>query len=149
LAAEDLAALDLTAAGIVRTGRTILYELAACVGDTAAGPDPVHRQLAALWRLDEAGADLVRRCLVLLADHELNASTFVARCVASTGATPYAVVSGALSALSGRRHGGGSAPARGRVAGGVRGGGGKTGEGGRLARGEEIAGFRAFLSPPW
>jgi len=51
----------------------------------------------------------VRRCLVLLADHELNASTFVARCVASTGATPYAVVSGALAALSGRRHGGASA----------------------------------------
>ena len=111
LAAEDLAALDLTPAGIVRTGRTILYELAACVGDRAPGPDPVHRQLAALWRLDEAGGDLVRRCLVLLADHELNASTFVARCVASTGATPYAVVSGALSALSGRRHGGASARA--------------------------------------
>jgi citrate synthase len=111
LAAEDLAALDLTPAGIVRTGWTILYELAACVGDRAPGPDPVHRQLAALWRLDEAGADLVRRCLVLLADHELNASTFVARCVASTGATPYAVVSAALSALSGRRHGGASARA--------------------------------------
>jgi len=111
LAAEDLAALDLTPAGVVRTGRTILYELAACVGGRAPGPDPVHRQLAALWRLDEAGADLVRRCLVLLADHELNASTFVARCVASTGATPHAVVSAALSALSGRRHGGASARA--------------------------------------
>ena len=46
-----------------------------------------------------------------MADHELNASTFVARCVASTGATPYAVVSGALAALSGRRHGGASARA--------------------------------------
>jgi citrate synthase len=111
LAAEDLAALDLTAAGIVRTGRTILYEMAACIGNRAAEPGPVHRQLAVLWRLDEAGADLVRRCLVLLADHELNASTFVARCVASTGATPYAVVSAALSALSGRRHGGASARA--------------------------------------
>src|SRR5580704_3291147 len=111
LAAEDLAALDLTAAGIGRTGRTILYELAACVGDRAPGRDPLHRQLAARWRLDDAAADLVRRCLVLLADHELNASTFVARCVASTGATPYAVVSAALLALSGRRHGGASARA--------------------------------------
>jgi citrate synthase len=70
---------------------------------------PVHRRLAAAWRLDAAGADVVRRCLVLLADHELNASTFVARCIASTAATPYAVVSGALAALSGRRHGGASA----------------------------------------
>jgi citrate synthase len=109
LGACDLAALDLTRAGVVRTGRLILGELAGCVG--AGGPSslPVHRQLAAAWHLDPAGADLVRRCLVLLADHELNASTFVARCVASTGATPYAVVSGALAALSGRRHGGASA----------------------------------------
>jgi citrate synthase len=111
LAAEDLAALDLTPAGIARTGRTILYELAACVGETALASEPVHRRLAALWRLDPAGGDIVRRCLVLLADHELNASTFVSRCVASTGATPYAVVSGALAALSGRRHGGASARA--------------------------------------
>jgi citrate synthase len=111
LAAADLAALDLTPPGIIRTGRAILYELTACVGDTAAASDPVHRQLAAYWGLDDKGADLVRRCLVLLADHELNASTFVARCVASTGATPYAVVSAALSALSGRLHGGASASA--------------------------------------
>jgi len=111
LAAADLAALDLTPAGIARTGWTILYELVACIAGTRAGHDPVHAQLAARWRLDTKGADLIRRCLVLLADHELNASTFVARCVASTGATPYAVVSAALSALSGRRHGGASASA--------------------------------------
>ena len=111
LAAADLGALDLTPHGIVRTGRAILYELAACIGDRPTAPDPVHEQLAALWHLDQKGANLIRRCLVLLADHELNASTFVARCVASTGATPYAVVSGALAALSGRRHGGASASA--------------------------------------
>src|ERR1051325_207608 len=111
MAAADFAALDLTPAGIVRTGRTILYELVACIGSRPSTPNPVHEQLAALWRLDEKGADLIRRCLVLLADHELNASTFVARCVASTGATPYAVISAALSALSGRRHGGASVSA--------------------------------------
>src|SRR5437868_1564188 len=111
LAGEDLAALDLTPAGIARTGRKILYELAACVGETTLAEEPVHRRLADLWRLDDTGGELLRRCLVLLADHELNASTFVARCVASTAATPYAVVSAALSALSGRRHGGASARA--------------------------------------
>lgn len=111
LAAENPAALDLTQAGVIRTGRTILSELACCVGDTAPTPDPVHQQLAASWHLDASGGDLIRRCLVLVADHELNASTFVARCVASTGATPYAVVSAALGALSGRRHGGASARA--------------------------------------
>ncbi len=116
LSAEDLAALDLTRSGVIRTGRAILAELVACVGDGAAAPAaaeapadaPIHRQLAELWRLDDPGADLVRRMLVLLADHELNASTFTARVVASAGATPYAVVAAALGALSGRRHGGAS-----------------------------------------
>jgi citrate synthase len=108
MAASDLAALDLTHAGLVRTGRLILAELTACVAGAESTAAPVHTRLAAAWGLDDAGADLVRHCLVLLADHELNASTFVARCIASTGATPYAVVSGALAALSGRRHGGAS-----------------------------------------
>jgi len=111
LAADDLAALDLSRAGVIRTGQAILSALIVAVGDDGSSSQPVHRRLAALWRLDDTGADLLRRCLVLLADHELNASTFVARCVASTAATPYAVVSAALSALSGRRHGGASARA--------------------------------------
>jgi citrate synthase len=111
LSNQDLAALDLGRAGVIRTGRRILAELAAAVAGATASPLPVHEQLAAQWRLDARGGNLVRRCLVLLADHELNASTFVARCVASTRATPYAVVSAALAALSGRRHGGASARA--------------------------------------
>jgi citrate synthase len=111
LATADLAALDLTRAGIVRTGWAILADMVACVGAAGRGSGAAHSRLAAAWRMDETGADLLRRCLVLLADHELNASTFVARCVASTAATPYAVVSAALSALSGRRHGGASARA--------------------------------------
>ena len=111
LSATDLAALDLSHAGVARTARLILGELATVVGGGAPSALPVHRRLAAAWNLGEPGGDILRRCLVLLADHELNASTFVARCVASTGATPYAVVSGALAALSGRRHGGASAQA--------------------------------------
>ncbi|MBK1838236.1 citrate synthase family protein [Azospirillum sp. YIM B02556] len=66
---------------------------------------PLHRQLATAWRLDEAGADLVRMALVLCADHELNASSFTARCIASTGASLRAAVVGGLCALSGTRHG--------------------------------------------
>jgi citrate synthase len=109
LATADHAALDLSRAGVARTGRAIVTELAICVGGAAPPTEPIHQQLATAWKLDTPGAGVVRRCLALLADHELNASTFVARCIASTGATPYAVVSGALSALSGRRHGGASA----------------------------------------
>jgi citrate synthase len=44
--------------------------------------------------------------LVLLADHELNASSFVARIAASTGAHLLACITAALATLSGPRHGG-------------------------------------------
>jgi citrate synthase len=74
---------------------------------------------------------------VLIADHELNASTFVARCVASTGATPSAAVSAALGALSGRRHGGASARAEALFAELARDGDVMSVMAGRLARGEE------------
>jgi citrate synthase len=147
LSAIDFEALDLTRAGIVRTGRLILDALAICVGDAGAVFGPLHRRLAASWHLDEAGADLVRRCLVLLADHELNASTFVARCVASTGATPYAVVSAALAALSGRRHGGASVQAEVLLHELIRGGDPMTAMAARLARNESLPGFGQPLYP--
>ena len=147
VADEDLPAVDLTRTGVIRTGRRILRVLAACVALLPSLPEPVHRRLAAAWRLDQAGAEILRRCLVLIADHELNASTFVARCVASTGATPYAVVSAALSALSGRRHGGASARAEALFAELARGGDAMTVMAGRLARGEDLPGFGHFLYP--
>ena len=46
--------------------------------------------------------------LVLLADHELAASTLAARTAASARADPYAVVSAGLGAMSGSLHGGAS-----------------------------------------
>ena len=66
---------------------------------------PMHQRLAAIWRLDEVQADLLRRALILCADHELNVSSFTARCVASSGASLDACVSAGLAALSGYRHG--------------------------------------------
>ncbi|MFP2912440.1 citrate/2-methylcitrate synthase, partial [Pyxidicoccus sp. 3LFB2] len=50
--------------------------------------------------------ELLNRALVLLADHELNVSTFTARVTASSGADLYACLSAALAALSGPKHGG-------------------------------------------
>jgi citrate synthase len=97
--------------------------------------------------LNEAGADLIRRCLVLIADHELNPSTFVARCVASTGATPYAVVAAALSALSGRFHGGETARAEGLLHELLEGNDPMPVMAGRLARGERLPGFGQPLYP--
>ncbi len=51
-------------------------------------------------------ARLFDACLILHADHELNASTFTARVVAATLATVYASVVAAIGALSGPLHGG-------------------------------------------
>lgn len=57
-------------------------------------------------RPSEHDAKLFDVCLILHADHELNASTFTARVVAGTLATVYASVVAAISALSGPLHGG-------------------------------------------
>ena len=45
-------------------------------------------------------------CLILHAEHSMNASTFAARVTASTLADPYTVVSSAIGALTGPLHGG-------------------------------------------
>lgn len=64
-----------------------------------------HHKLAAMWRLNAAQADILRRALVLLADHELNPSTFGARIAASTGASLAASALAGLSTLTGPYHG--------------------------------------------
>ncbi|MDQ6721408.1 MAG: citrate/2-methylcitrate synthase [Candidatus Dormibacteraeota bacterium] len=70
-----------------------------------------------LWMMDgkEPSADRVRwveSYLVLLADHGLNASTFAARVVASTGSDLTSCVVGAIGALKGPAHGGATFAAR-------------------------------------
>jgi citrate synthase len=79
------------------------------LADAVAGEfndGPIHARLAKAWKTDEAGAELIRMAMVLLADHELNASTFAARVTASTGASLAASALAGLSALSGPLHGG-------------------------------------------
>lgn len=58
----------------------------------------------------------LRSALVLLADHELAASTLAARVAASVRADPYAVVATGLGALGGPLHGGASLGAEGMLA---------------------------------
>lgn len=72
------------------------------------GGGAIHNRLALAWGLGPGGpgAELIRRALVLLADHELNASAFAARVAASTGASLAASALAGLAALSGPRHGG-------------------------------------------
>ena len=84
----------------------------AVAGDVGGGP--IHNRLALAWGLGPGGpgADLIRRILVLVADHELNPSAFAARVAASTGASLSASALAGLATLSGPRHGGATAAVR-------------------------------------
>ena len=55
---------------------------------------------------DEDEARVMDVCLILHAEHSMNASTFGGRVTASTLADPYTVVSSAIGALTGPLHGG-------------------------------------------
>lgn len=64
-----------------------------------------------LWMMHEREPDAQETrtfdaCLILHADHTMNASTFTARVVGATLADPYSVVAAAIGALMGPLHGG-------------------------------------------
>src|ERR1700760_3259362 len=93
--------------GRAMVGARILRLLVATMLNTTPSAEPVHLQIAKAWAPDHKhAADLIRRALVLLADHELNASTFTVRCAASTGISLYDAVIAGLAALKGPKHGG-------------------------------------------
>lgn len=105
-ASTDLGAYDLRPMAVARTGARILRLLVSAVcGGATSGPIDVSLQEAWLPRRKTACSAL-RAAIIICADHELNVSTFTARCIASARATPYEVVIGALAALRGRKHGG-------------------------------------------
>jgi citrate synthase len=95
------------AAKLVNEGAICVAAMAAAFG--AVGTGPIHQRLSAAWALDTEGAELVRQALVLLADHELNPSTFAVRVAASTGAGVPACILAGLATLSGPKHGGAGA----------------------------------------
>jgi len=110
IAAEGWPSLGRRPAMLQQDGASATSALATALGATP-GSEPVHARLAQGWSVDAAGADLIRRTLVLLADHELNASTFAARVAASTGAPIAACLLAGLATLTGPRHGGAGAAA--------------------------------------
>lgn len=111
IASDDAAtALWQGSAERVAAGSAVLMRLlAASLLGQRPRATPIHEQCARAWRLDADGSELVRTALVLCADHELNASSFTARCVASTGTSLRAAVIAGLAALTGGRHGGATA----------------------------------------
>lgn len=112
------------------------------------GGGAIAGRLALAWGQGPGGpgADLIRRALVLLADHELNASTFAARVAASTGASLAACALAGMAALSGPRHGGAAAAVQSlaREAGEI---GARAAVSARLAEDRDIPGFGHNLYP--
>ena len=118
LAAADPMRLHLDPPAVIAAGRVIMAGMVDCLPASRSGtgaPDDGEGNLTArLWRrLCPAGPgtglqDALRAALVLLADHELAASTLAARVAASVRADPYAVVATGLGAAGGALHGGAS-----------------------------------------
>lgn len=116
----DAAARDLSREASLKTAIKLTAQFPSLVAATdrvrrgldPVRPDPGHNIATNfLYMLKgerplEHEAHIFDVCLVLHADHELNASTFTARVVAGTLATMYAAVTGAIAALSGPLHGG-------------------------------------------
>jgi len=120
MAATDPLRLQLDPAAVVAAARSIIAGLVDCLPPATPHPTASDNPFSdypiadRLWsRLcDRRATPALRRALsaamVLLADHELAASTLAARAAASVRADPYAVVATGLGALGGALHGGAS-----------------------------------------
>lgn len=98
-------------------------------------------------RPSRAAVRAVNQALVLLADHELNPSTFAARVAASAGADLYACLTAALATVSGPRHGGACDRVDALLAEAERDGDAAQVVRERLRRGESVPGFGQPLYP--
>jgi citrate synthase len=120
LAFYDAGARDLSREGALRTATRLTAQFPVVVASferLRKGQEPVEPRadfnIASnfLYMLkgearEAREARIFDACLILHADHELNASTFTARVIAGTLADPYGAVTGAIAALSGPLHGG-------------------------------------------
>ncbi|MBW9055840.1 citrate synthase [Rhizobium mesosinicum] len=99
----DLPSLGRARPALQMEACSVLSTVADALAPGPAGR-PLHHRLASCWGRPEA-ADCLRRALVVLADHELNASTFAVRVTVSTGAALSAAVLSGLATLTGPLHG--------------------------------------------
>ena len=167
LAAADPLRLQLDPPAVIAAGQAIMAGLVDCLpaagapGVAAAGgtspggstsPGPGDASLTErLWAKlcpgppDEGLKGALRVALVLLADHELAASTFAARVAASVRADPYAVVATGLGAAGGALHGGASLGVEAMLAAAAGPQDVTRAVGSLLRRGERIPGFGHFV----
>lgn len=85
-------------------GQSLVGQLANAFG-AQPGKQGLHLRLAQGWQQSTQVAELLRTAMVLLVDHELTSSAFVARIAASTGASLPACLLAGLTTLSGPLHG--------------------------------------------
>jgi citrate synthase len=114
-AAGDAGRFDTTPEGVLPRARGLIRLLAAGLAlpraparaRRAARAARIAEVVARAFALDVEPGTLaaIDAFLILLADHELNASTFAVRVAASTRADVYAVVQAGLATLSGPLHG--------------------------------------------
>jgi len=154
MAATDSLRLQLDRPAVLAAARNLIAGMVDCLPAPSASvapsasEGPIAERLWSKLCARRPAPGLLRAlsaALVLLADHELAASTLAARIAASVRADPYAVVGAGLGAMSGALHGGASlgvealmAAARGpddvpRVVGEL------------LRRGEKVPGFGHFV----
>ena len=159
LAAADPLRLQLDPPAVIAAGQAIMAGLVDCLpaaagpgdGGDRAGHTGDDSLTSRLWDKlcpgppDEGLLGALRAALVLLADHELAASTFAARVAASVRADPYAVVATGLGAAGGALHGGASLGVEAMLAAAAGPQDVPRAVGSLLRRGERIPGFGHFV----
>src|SRR5215469_1801455 len=108
LSDRDVGGYDLSVPNALSTGWRILELFLHClVGRSEVRLEDAAEQLQQAWAPKSPDlTGLLNAALVLCMDHELNASSFTARVVASAESSLYEVVLAGLCALRGHRHGG-------------------------------------------
>ncbi|MHA1989489.1 MAG: citrate synthase, partial [Candidatus Hodarchaeales archaeon] len=108
LESKSTQAYDLRTLSIEILGSNIIRTIIAVITRNFSSLE-VSRKLSLHYcpsNLVDIANELINTALIIIADHELNSSSFTARNVASAGSTLFQVIIAGLSALQGFRHGG-------------------------------------------
>ena len=95
---------DLSPTGFARTGADVLRWFAAIlVGADKPSAAPLHEFLANRLGAPPGFEDVIRRLLIIIADHEFDPSVYAVRAAANVGVTPYDAVLTGMIIYRGRR----------------------------------------------
>jgi citrate synthase len=95
---------DLSKAGFARTGADLSRWFAAIlVGADRPSDAPAHEFVARSLKAPKGFADVIRRLLIVAADHEFDPTTYAVRAAANVGLTPYYTVMTGIIVSRGQR----------------------------------------------